>query len=393
MAYTRRRRVYRRRPGRRVYRKKGGALRRTMRGSQFYHNPLGLLKLRRHFSGSSGGRKPFRFPKYNIDIHGDQPDLDPHNPYDDPELYDPNHNWDIKTPKSPNLPLPVYDVNNSFIRKVGRFGLDSVGRNIRALAYGLPLPIPGKEIIGDLINDGAHQLGEYVSPQRFMGNNKAQNALLSFVDGEDRPGSLNTYTDAIGKGFASIANPESVLKLRNYYNNTKLLGDFAKTNLSYYLKGDSPIKPKTLDILSRPKDVLRGKGKVRPSVPSLLLGPSEGTLLESPAESTLRKYMAKKDQLASIKWPEPPKIDYRRPDTQFSPLKNQSRRDRIQARHDRLDSRAVVSISPEDFLAQWDDLPSSPYKPPRTLDDRILAIGDGVPLKTSDQSIEDYLGL
>lgn len=61
MAYTRRRRVYRRRPGRRVYRKKGGALRRTMRGSQFYNNPLGLLQLRRHFSGSSGGPKPRGF--------------------------------------------------------------------------------------------------------------------------------------------------------------------------------------------------------------------------------------------------------------------------------------------------------------------------------------------
>lgn len=363
MAYTRRRRVYRRKSTGRRY-KKAGAMRRTLRGSEYYKHPLSLLGLRRHFSGSSGGPKRSHFPRYVRD---------------DPEDYRVSHDWSPPSREGSKSPLPVYDKNNDFIRKSGRFGLDMAGRHGRALLYALPYNIPFKEQLGDALYWGANKLGQFISPNKFESDNKVGNALLSFVDGEDRPGSVNQYTEMIGKGFSRLANPQSANQVSGYFNKAKLYGDFAKVNLIDYMKPQN--LPKSLLGNTVTQDTMRNaqallaKQKLKDAMSSYSLKSVPKTLsnfgqpLEAPSVNRLQDYNAKALKLQSIPFYD---IDKRR--TTFTPDKWELRRSTLALREASMNRRVAkksariastpTPISYQQFKDAWgDEPPPSPYKP------------------------------
>ena len=128
----------------------------------FVDNPRGLLTLTRHFSGSSGGKKKFRNPTYQME-------------------------------------LPIDNRPNG--GQIARSAIGVAGRNIRAVGHFADrfLPIPVGGLIGDYFNDTLNEWGEDVSNDVYQTDNRFVNGLMSFVDGQDRPGNVNKYTDKLGK--------------------------------------------------------------------------------------------------------------------------------------------------------------------------------------------------
>lgn len=250
MPYARRRTYRRKTTGR--YRRRG-AIRRVMRGINYYNNPLKLLKLQRHYHGNDGYTSfKQRINRYRSSSRGGK-DLPPRNPLSKP----PNDTFEDLD----EIPLQERDVNevlgmleqmereansskSTTFQKAARFGLDTVGRNIRAVVKSLPI-LKDFSFLGDPAYSFFNFLGSKISDEKFMGDNNAENALLSFVDGEDRPGSVNKYTDKIGELFASLAgNPELVEGLTGNFKSMLLDGinnnPAAKEYYDWKIKGIQP---------------------------------------------------------------------------------------------------------------------------------------------------------
>lgn len=212
MPYARRRTYRRKTTGR--YRRRG-TVRRVMRGINYYNNPLKLLKLQRHYHGNDGYTSfKQRINRYRSKSRGGK-DLPPRNPLsthfddlDDIPLQERDYNESLDILQQ--MEREANPSKSSTLQKAARFGLDTIGRNIRAVVKSLPI-LKDFSFMGDPAYSFFNYLGSKISDEKFMGDNNAENALLSFVDGEDRPGSVNYYTDKIGELFASLAgNPELV---------------------------------------------------------------------------------------------------------------------------------------------------------------------------------------
>lgn len=173
MAYYRRRKVYRRRKGAKRYART--STRKTVRGSDqfYYNNPMKLLELKRYTKptmakAASLAQQNFRKPTGNV-------------------------NW----------------------RSFGRSVVGGIGRNIRAAGHFFSRYFPGLDDLGDMVNDELQDVGRRISDDPIMSTGKSGNAILSFLDGIDRPGSVNKYTDAAGKIMLKLSNSKNFGKLVN----------------------------------------------------------------------------------------------------------------------------------------------------------------------------------
>jgi hypothetical protein len=154
-----------------------------------------LLELSRHFSGSSGGPKYDRKQKVNqnsLDMNRYVKDDGTVKSYEDSDPY----NWK-------DVARTASGVASRNIKAVGQFA-DSL------------LPIPVGSAIGDLLGDTINNYGKGLSDRTYVSKDRASNALLSFLDGEDRPGNVNKYTDFVGK---LMSDPKKVTKALTWAQN------------------------------------------------------------------------------------------------------------------------------------------------------------------------------
>lgn len=209
----RRRKSYRRAPKRR-----------TVRGINYSKNPLQLLNLVRHYSGSSGGRKSDNLPSHAL-VGADE------------DRYSYNDGRMTKYAES-----PAYNA-----RDFGRTALGVASRNVKAVGKYVDsfLPIPLASTIGDAVGNSLTSYGQELSDRTYLSKNKATNALLSFLDGEDRPGNINKYTDFVGE---IMANPKAITKSLKWASNfikqpmpAKALGKLMdyRDHANHYLKNDA----------------------------------------------------------------------------------------------------------------------------------------------------------
>lgn len=273
----RRKRVVRRR--KKFVRRK--APRRTVRGMHtFVDNPLGLLTLTRHYSGSSGSRK-----RNNPNYHSDQ---------------------------------PIQQQPKNYLPQLGRSALGVAGRNVRALGHFADrfLPIPVGGLIGDYFNDTVNEWGENISNDVYKFDNKAANALLSFVDGQDRPGNINKYTDKVGKfllgstdKIAKLTGPTANL-LQDIYRKPGTYLDFGKANISEMMGTYSP------------SDTIKRLGyddrlSMIDNLDSLMPSPSA-----SPLPSVVDNlYQQQQNKIDELRYNPPKKLDYGKKETGFTPKK------------------------------------------------------------------------
>lgn len=164
------RRIYRRR-GVRRYRRRS-AVRRVMTGIDYHNNPLKLMKLRRHYGPG--------------DIYTSRSVLDK-----------------LRRRKGTAFPTDIDPLppNSNFGRKLARFGLGVLGRNVRAVLKGLPGLGLLSKFVADPVQDMTHWLGSKISDERFE-DSDGNNALLSFLDGERRKGDIMPVTEFLGNAFS-----------------------------------------------------------------------------------------------------------------------------------------------------------------------------------------------
>lgn len=109
----------------------------------------------------------------------------------------------LNRPNHRNTPIPKRYVPPKPDRgkQLARSALGVAGRNLRALGHfanrWVPFGLGG--LAGDLINGGLNYAGKKISKSAYKSKNKVANAALSFLDGQQREGSINKYTDALGK--------------------------------------------------------------------------------------------------------------------------------------------------------------------------------------------------
>lgn len=277
--------------------------------------------------------------------------------------------------------------NTPIVDKAARFLSGMGSRNIRALAtFGSGVGLPLVDSIGEYLASNLDKYARSRYKGRFNTTSKIGNALLSFLDGEERKGSVNKYTDKLGRTLLGISNLKNYTQslpaeVRDYFNfkkNPRYIQGYKYPNRTYLRPSESvtdfwnrggppssPYKPPRVSSYIPSVNTYREQ----PPPPGLFDNVWDGINIDGPTDEEL---MAKlnflwgrdKKKTQSLYTPIAARVAKRR-----NPALSPSRIRNMKENHDRnmryierqieKENRQATPVS---LPSNWfDDAPSSPY--------------------------------